>query len=342
MRTYDTPPGYRQQGFTLAEIMVGLVIGMLATVIIMQVLSVFEAQKRTTTGTADAQTNGSIALYSITRELQMAGFPLISLVSLPPKPDSPYECDPISFGATGFDNIFPVTIVDNVNGSTSDQITIRYGSAQGGGIPTTINGAPNAAAMPVLNSMGCSDGDHALIMNGAICALTTVSAVTDATTIALVDDTSLTAGAAVDKAYLSCLGRWGETVYAVNNGTLERNGTPAMAGIVNLQAQYGISTAANTNTIVKWVNASAADGWAAPTIAERRLIKAIRIAVVARNEKRELEDVTPEVSAWVGSNSSPAPAVDLSADADWKRYRYRVFETIIPLRNVVWAKNSFN
>ena len=60
----------RQAGFTLVEIMVGMVIGMLATIVILQVLSVFETQKRTTTGTADAQTNGSIALYNISREMQ--------------------------------------------------------------------------------------------------------------------------------------------------------------------------------------------------------------------------------------------------------------------------------
>ena len=65
-----------QAGFTLVEIMVGLAIGMLATVIIMQVFSVFEAQKRTTTGTADAQTNGGIAIYNITqRTVQWQAIP---------------------------------------------------------------------------------------------------------------------------------------------------------------------------------------------------------------------------------------------------------------------------
>ena len=51
-----------RSGFTLIEIMIGLVIGMLLTLVIIQVMSVFEAQTRTTSGTADAQTNGGIAL----------------------------------------------------------------------------------------------------------------------------------------------------------------------------------------------------------------------------------------------------------------------------------------
>ena len=85
-----------QAGFTLVEIMVGLAIGMLATIVIMQVLSVFETQKRTTTGTADAQTNGNIALYNIERELQMAGYSLIP-VGLPSVADSALECHHIDF-----------------------------------------------------------------------------------------------------------------------------------------------------------------------------------------------------------------------------------------------------
>ena len=45
--------------------------------------------------------------------------------------------------------------------------------------------------------------------------------------------------------------------------------------------------------------------------------------------------------AWAGSVASPAPAIDLSpGDPNWARYRYRVFETIMPLRNVIWAKDT--
>ena len=63
-----------QKGFSMIELMVGLVIGLIATLIIMQTFSNFEGNKRTTTGIADAQTNGSIGLYMIQRELQFAGY----------------------------------------------------------------------------------------------------------------------------------------------------------------------------------------------------------------------------------------------------------------------------
>ncbi len=81
---------FHRAGFTLIELMVGMAIGLLATIIIMQVMSLFEAQRRTTTGSADAQTNGGIALYSIAREVQMAGYSLLPVI------DSALECTTIN------------------------------------------------------------------------------------------------------------------------------------------------------------------------------------------------------------------------------------------------------
>ena len=338
-----------QAGFTLIEIMVGLGIGMLAVMVIMQVLSVFENQKRVTTGTADAQTNGSIALYTIGRELQLAGYPLI------PVTNSPLECTALTFGATGIGSISPVTITEGVAASgvsASDQITIRYGNSQMGGTPTQITamGAPNPNDATVNNSLGCQVNDIAVITNGTSCALTSVTAVSSAVpeTVTLQNTTTATPGAS-----LACLGNWNEITYRVNNGNLERNGVPMMAGIVNLQAQYGVSASANSNQVTQWVDASGGT-WAAPSIANRNRIKAVRIAVVARNAKVEPLAVTAACSsttaaaptglcAWEGSTTSPAPALDLGAGgtiADWQRYRYRVFETTIPLRNVIWSKDT--
>jgi type IV pilus assembly protein PilW len=325
---------FYQAGFTLVEIMVGLVIGMLATVVIMQVFTVFETQKRTTTGTADAQTNGSIALYHIGREMQMAGYPLI------PATDSPLECTTLTFGTTGITGISPVTITDG----TSDTITIRYGNSLSGGIPTSI-GALSGNDATVGSNFGCQAGDITLITNGTTCAMSSASAVAGTTTVTLADTTAAIAGAS-----LACLGTWSEISYAVTNGELTRNGIPTVAGVVNLQAQYGISNTAASNQVTAWVNATAPT-WAAPSVADRNRIKAVRIAVVARNAKMESDVVTAACSsttaspttglcAWTGSVASPAPAINLSADANWQRYRYRVFETIIPLRNMIWSKDT--
>jgi type IV pilus assembly protein PilW len=156
------------------------------------------------------------------------------------------------------------------------------------------------------------------------------------------------------------VGSWNEVTYAVNNGNLERNGVPSVAGVVNLQVQYGVSAAGlinadpNFNQVAQWVDATNVGGinWAAPGIVDRNRIKAIRIAVVARNAKKELTTVSAACSstttaaptgvcAWAGTAASPAPTVNLApGEANWDSYRYRVFETIIPLRNVIWSKDT--
>ena len=128
-------------------------------------------------------------------------------------------------------------------------------------------------------------------------------------------------------------------------------GTDAVAiadGIVNMQVQYGISTTAQTREVSSWVNANGS--WAAPSAADMGRIKALRVAVVARSQLKEKDPVTGiEMTcantsgtntngpcAWRDTTTSPAPTIDLSADPDWQRYRYRVYETIVPLRNVMW------
>ena len=44
-------------GFSLVEIMIGMVIGMLGIIVMMQIFALSEGQKRTTTGGGDAQNN---------------------------------------------------------------------------------------------------------------------------------------------------------------------------------------------------------------------------------------------------------------------------------------------
>jgi type IV pilus assembly protein PilW len=350
---------HHQTGFSLVEILVGLVIGLLAALVIMQVFTVFEGQKRSTTGSADAQTNGSIALYTIGHELQMAGYSLLPVI------DSPLECNASTFGATGITSISPVTITDGGAGAgASDSITIRYGNSASGGVPSPITAPPAANEVPIENNLGCQVGDITLVTNGTSCSLSSATALSGTTVVTLADITG-----AIVNANFACLGAWTVAVFGVNpnydpadpansQAFLERNGTPSVADIVNIQAQYGISANAGSNLVTQWVDATGA--WAAPSVANRNRIKALHVAVVARNGLMEKEYVTGTCTtakgtvnngpcAWDDTNVDAAPKIDLSNDVDvsdpslpdrWRRYRYRVFETIIPLRNVIWSKET--
>ena len=191
----------KQAGFTLVEIMVGLVIGLLATLVITQVFSTFEGQKRSTTGTADAQTNGTIGMYYIQREVQKAGFGLpifdgdltaptsaanrsiLNCVSgIPATPVLGVDHDDNALTAN--QDIFPIVITDG--GTGSDSITVKYSTPANGTspIPTLVIAKTNATELEVSNNLGCSgaraagtngpsdpgsSGDIAVIVNGANC-----------------------------------------------------------------------------------------------------------------------------------------------------------------------------
>jgi type IV pilus assembly protein PilW len=353
MKLHNCRIQHQEHGFSLVELMVGLVIGLLATLAISQAMSVFEGQKRGTTGTADAQTSGGIALYGISRELKQAGYPLMP-AGQPGVVDSPLECTNVTYNSSGVTSITPVSITNGVASAgvnASDTITIRYGNSFSGGSPTTLDSRLGNVAT-VRNNLGCQVNDVVLMTNGIDCTLTRATAVTGT-----VEPFTVTMQDSIGDlgSDFSCLGRWDEVTYRVNNGNLERNGVAIVADIVNLQAQYGISNTADSNTIIQWVEPTGTT-WAAPSVANRNRIKAVRLAVVARNPQIDNAVVTAACNstnftglcAWqdvpVGgaiSVASPAPAIDLSsADANWGRYHYRVFETIIPMRNVVWSRET--
>jgi type IV pilus assembly protein PilW len=413
MNTRNPYTHFNQAGFSLVEIMVGLVIGLLATLVVLQVFSVFEGQKRTTTGTADAQTSGNVALYTIKRDVASAGYGLLPIVN------TPLDCGTVNFnidaatGITSLSPFTPITITDGGTGAgASDIITVRYGTSDTGGAISSI-GAIAGNTIALGDYLACKPGDLALAIhsNKGSCGLTTVAAggLSNADTMN-VTLTSVPAGT-VNGDNLACLGQWKEIEYRINQSYdptvpaksqayLQRKettfpipaagnpatGDPGVVDIVNIQAQYGISASANDNKIVQWVNAKNVADWniavdgpkvldpatnasidfgSSLTVPNRNLIKAVRVAVVARNGLLEKEyvttacdsltsDIPSGLCAWSGTSagtliSSPAPFIDLSNDIDptdaklpnrWQRYRYRVFETISPLRNVIWSSGS--
>lgn len=390
MNPNNKQSAYYQTGFSLVEIMVGLVIGLLATMVVLQVFSVFEGQKRTTMGTADAQTNGNIALFTIKRELEMAGYGLLPVTT------SPLECAAPIFADSGVTGLAPVIITDGGTGpGASDTITLRYSTSDIGGSFARITAAIGNAAPKIASVgdyLGCNIGDVVMIVGSATCNLTRVEALSLAPDFTGITLTTAALDGTNSGSDLACLGAWREIEYRINanynpaapydplvpsksQAYLQRNETPAVAAnavpivvdIVNIQAQYGISATASSNQITQWVNA--VDGlptgnWSAASLslADRNRIKAVRIAVVARNGLMEKDIVTQAynandacssltsdtpagVCAWSGSSSgtippSNAPNINLSNDPNWQYYRYRVFETIIPLRNVIWSRST--
>jgi type IV pilus assembly protein PilW len=396
-----------QAGFSLIEVLVGMAIGLLAVIVAMQVFSVSEASKRSTTGGADAATNGATALYLVEREAAMAGWGLESSLYLgrttSTTPVLP-GCATLNHYCSGNANckdadwsLAPISITDG--GSGPDTITIRYFSNPDSGnfVPATTGRAYSntldAGSVPQLkvsSNFGCKKGDLVLVADptGSACTLIQVSAdpVTTPGSTTLPHKSDATAASSYnDPAWdpangvlptissnvtlATCFtpaakGPSSSRTYAVDaaKGLLLRSDTIAGTvgeattdGIVDMQAQYGVA-ADGAQTVSSWVDATTASSWDSPvpmagtagSTTSNRLqnIKAVRIALLARSGQYEKPtgstcDATTGTPGTAGSSgwSSWATFDTSKYPSDWKCYRYRAFEVVIPVRNVIWGNS---
>jgi len=367
-----------QLGMSLVELMVGLVIGLVATLAISNLFSGFEARKRVIASGADAQSNGVLAMYYVQRDAQNAGYGLPLYNSSDP---SPLLC-PIdtSINQAGVViNLSPVVIVDG--GAGSDTVRIRYGNPASGGASVRATGIMTTPSLDG-RLIGCQENDVVLFHQTPAnpnCSLARLQKLNLDRTINTLSELNTTPTAnpvtnlnGADWVRFSCLGDWNQYEYRVNAAfELTRTGgvssampfpnsaaVPVTSDIVALQAQYGVTntvdptststTAASyLNQIDQWVNATGNFG-PAITLFDRNRIRAIRIAVIARDGNLQKTDVSQacngtavglsKVCIWQ-ADATPAN-VDLSNVPNWQRYRYRTFEATIPLRNVIWNRDA--
>ena len=112
-------------------------------------------------------------------------------------------------------------------------------------------------------------------------------------------------------------------------------------GIVDLQAQYGVDTQASGAAGHGQISDAE---WTSTDPADWSRVLAIRIALLSRNQQVERDAVTTVAPTWAhGSNTFVMRNVDGTEDShpgdgnDWRHYRYRVYEAIVPLRNMIWG-----
>lgn len=115
------------------------------------------------------------------------------------------------------------------------------------------------------------------------------------------------------------------------------------ADIVMVKAQYGISTA-GSDQIAVWEDAPTAAQRSAYSAAEEdaylkklQRVKAVRMAMVARSREPDTAVVTAQaLRAFDGTLTLDLGGVAVPAGKTWQNYRYRVHETVVPLRNPLW------
>jgi type IV pilus assembly protein PilW len=118
------------------------------------------------------------------------------------------------------------------------------------------------------------------------------------------------------------------------------------SGVVSLQAQYGFDTQSGTPSstkVTRWSDTTFdadGNGTTGDNGDLRRLI-AIRLAIVVRSAERSDQGCNATLPQWKAGavNNGQLASTDISLDhvIDWRCYRYRVLQTEIPLRNLLWT-----
>jgi type IV pilus assembly protein PilW len=353
----------RQRGLSLVEVMIALLIGLLTVLVIVNMMSNYSGQQKSARALDDAQMNALLGLHRIDQDLRMAGHGLTA--------DELQTCATLFsyFGNSSGSTAAPVadfstaalTITDG--GTGADSITVRFAESVRGirsANLTTDMGSPTANLV-VDTPFGFRQGDLLLVVNSAgQCALRQVTAAVP--TSAPYTLTAASTGAATynppsgvatgTPTWPSYLGATATArVYSLGNLTIRRyavtaqglvarninagTDTPIAADLVDMQAQYGISANASSGTITQWVSATGA--WTAPTLADRKRIRAVRLALVARSAEPAATDVSPAtIELWPVATTGQTSAVQTFTVPD-RRFRYRVLRTVVPLKNVLWA-----
>lgn len=377
-------------GFSLVEVMVAMVIGMIATIVVMQVFFGSEARGRTAGGNADAQSNGVMAFYQMQSHIQKAGYGLDSLglfnclATWTPASgaaiDKSVYLAPVSVNPQGKKGAVTSLLLPAGDPNT-DTLLVIYGNS---------NGQPQGNK--IIDSAGLS---YTVQLPGSFAVNDRVILVKDTgpdncggaaytiDRVTGVDATSITLATGGTGVAIFNLGKGpnganaaisnsnpanGPTVlaYAVRNGSLtvcdftvhdcsldaNKNSNavwaPIASHIVSMRAAYWKDTSA------AWDGTASASNQTHPADACSWVkVKAVSLVLVVQNPERDAAVVTrttkngvsaAEANAPVWDHDGVAPLVsntgalgpDAQADEDWKHYRYKTFQSLIPLRNVAW------
>lgn len=340
-------PLSRSAGFSLIELMVGVIIAIIGSIVIFQVFAVSENYNRTSVAGSDAQQSGAMGLYSIERDLRTAGFGINDTTFL--------GCNVLAYNdvrtPTDFNfSLQPVLITQGAGndattgvGAASDTITILYGNSSNGlaSVQQVQNMASATEDYKVSNRYGFQMGDLFVAAEGGLnCSLAQVSALPTggiADTIPHDDAVNFnkTGGLGVTYTSNALIYNLGTAptlnLYSVVNNTLTVQSLLSLAtaeiadNIVNLQAVYCKDLVNTPPTTFNTCDAIAPATW--------DQVGVVRVGLVSQSARPERDcNVTASSNIpWSGGT------FDVSTVPSWSCYRYKVFQTTIPLRNMIWT-----
>jgi len=387
----------RSRGFSIVELMVSVVIGMLAIMFATRLITGGEQTKQGALGGSDAMQNGMLAMFAISNDAKQAGYGLN---------------DPILAGCNAvFSDTADFTLAQDTNGGATRQPLAAAIIDNNGSRPDVISlySGSSITGTPTVRMLGSYAGGSAITIDrepygfavsdvivvaaekagAANCAVAQVSAksVSGAKVPFLrfdkAADQRFNAGELgafydLNAARIFNLGPADKLSFHTwsvsDDGFLKlratdmanSGATPAIIAdnIVSIKAQYGFDT--RKGIAFKPENGTQVLQWSADMIdadgdgvvggaGDFQHIAALRLAVVARSKSPARVDASGSCAAttaqpvvFAAEEPAGVTAVPVTVDVtvtgdtvDWKCYRYRAFETIVPIRNTAWRPTAW-
>lgn len=359
--TPPCPTARAQRGISLLELLVGIVVSMFTVLAITQVFLESERQRRIPATGADAQVNGILALDAIQRDVRQAGYglgggPWVGNCT------TGVSSEAQAVGLSGLP-LAPVTIAAGSGTAPSDSIDILSSGKVDAALQIKLeeDRADGNGAFIVPSTVGIEANDWLIIATspaGTTCHAFQALSLTSAAPWSITPTGSVPAYAA--GSLLTNLGaapirrRWSVSdTFHLRITNLAASGTPTPAAaddaypeVVLLRAFYAKDTDAD----------GAVDTYDTTTPADRAAwnqVIGVRLALVVRSPQWNQEEVTPSAPVWnLGSAATVAGSAACAGDAsskcitlglthtatgdEWKHYRYRMYDSLIPLRNLLW------
>ncbi len=366
----------RQDGFGLIDMMVGVVIALVALLVIFGVFAVSEQHKRNTTAIGEAQVNGLLSSFTMGLQLANSGNAVAaSIADLAACDDQAAEPDPVKRYAKSWRPL-PIMIIDGGAADKPDRFTVTYSTTSTIVSPALVVGASPGkyvvqSPTGIHPRLGGQRKDLLIAIRNAPFGATGECKGARADAVVDSGDPSCTwgVGGCVEVSYTGGLTA-GATPYSVFNmgpaddvqkvlydlddplkpsvlrstqliddlGQLANGGpNPIASNVVNMKLQYGIDTDGD-GLLDTWVSATGPWGPAALMSASPQTIKqikAVRIGIIVRSDQFDKE--FQQDVAWSMFDGTYAGTFAQSAmpPGNW---RYRVYETVLPLRNEIWNK----
>lgn len=350
----------KQYGFSLIELMVGVALAIVTLLVLTAMLMGFNAQKKSTVGSSDAQVAGGVGAFMIERDLRRAGY---GINSAPLLGCTLYLVDP-----DGGPSPLPLQPVVITQGAT-DQIAVTYSTARHGWHSTQFQSSfaypGDLTQLDVKNPYGFNAGDLIVIGQNGVdrdadgindCTLREVTSVSGSklshsggtynkpggegiayTNQAMVYNFGLASAAELPERVTYAINANNELT--VTSRATQFQPVPIGENIVMLRASYckdAVNSPPSTINVCDETVPLTAAAW--------RQVIAVRFAVVARSPQRESVVVSDATVKLWPDMTLPSGAVvsgpTMTLTEEQQHYRYRVYGTLVPIRNMLWQVPS--